>query len=140
MSSPLLALEDAVISNLASASLGISVEPYPDRPADYSMIDPVGAALVVIPSSRYSPMINGVQTRTTRIVVTLLVRNLATHAGAYPLIDAVLATLQGWTPDDWQPVAAISEQFVTEDNGVWQYDLVFETSRLQITQYNPCQM
>lgn len=138
MSGSLLALEEAVLGKLATAELGITIEPYPDRPADYSLIDPVGAALLVLPSSRYSPAINGVQTRATRIVVTLLVRNLGTHTGAYALMDAVLNALQGWQPDGWQAIAAISDQFVTEDNGVWQYDLVFETSRLHITQYNPC--
>lgn len=136
--SDLLTLENSVITQLATANLGVTIEPYPDRPADYTLLDPNGALLVVIQGSRYSPYMNGVQTRTTRIIVTLLVRNLTSHTGAYPLLDAVLNALQGWQPAGWQSVAAISEQFVTEDSGVWQYDLVFETSRLQITQYNPC--
>lgn len=136
----LLLLEEAVLMQLDAAVelSSIKVEPYPDRPSDYRLHNPNGAALVVIQGSRYSPAINGVQTRTTRIIVTLLVRNLSTHAGAYPLIDAVVAALQGWQPDGWQAVSAVSEQFITEDSGVWQYDLVFETSRLHITQYNPC--
>lgn len=136
--SNLLALENALLTQLASADLGVTVEPYPDRPADYTLLDPVGAVLVVISGSRYSNSINGVQTRNTRIVITVLVRNLSTHTGAYTLLDRVLNTLQGWQPDGWQAVAAVSEQFITEDSGVWQYDLVFETSRLHITQYNPC--
>ena len=136
--SQLLALEAALLTQLASADLGVTVEPYPDRPADYTLLDPLGAVLMVISGSRYSPSINGVQTRNTRVVITVLVRNLSTHTGAYTLLDGVLNTLQGWQPDGWQPLAAISDQFVTEDAGVWQYDLVFETSRLAISQYNPC--
>ncbi|OQX12811.1 MAG: hypothetical protein BWK73_13935 [Thiothrix lacustris] len=136
--SHLLALEADILTQLASAGLGVTVEPYPDRPQDYTLLDPVGAALVVISGSRYSPSINGVQTRTCRVVITVLVRNLSTHTGAYTLLDGVLNTLHGWQPADWQPLTAISDQFVTEDAGVWQYDTVFETSRLAISPHNPC--
>lgn len=136
--SHLQALEAAILTQLSSGDFGVTVEPYPDRPQDYTLLDPVGALLVVISGSRYSQSINGVQTRTTRVVITALVRNLSTHTGAYTLLDGVLNTLQGWIPDGWQALAAVSEQFVSEESGVWQYDLVFETSRLAITQYNPC--
>jgi hypothetical protein len=134
----LLDLEWLVIGKLKDTGLNITIEPYPDRPSEYSLIDPDAAALVVIPSSSYTPAINGVQTRTTRIIITLLVRNLGTHAGAYDLLDSILAALQGWRPDGWMMLEAVSDQFVAETDGVWQYDMVFETSRLQITQYNPC--
>lgn len=137
----LLALEEAVITQLKAASLGVTVEPYPDRPADYGLLDPVGAALVVIGSSRYSPAANQFgQERRTRIVITLLMRNLRTHAGAYGLMDAVQEALLGWMPTGggWQPLVAISDQFVAEEAGVWQYDMVFESSRYVMSQFNPC--
>lgn len=144
MNSVLLELEQAVIAQLQSVGLGIPVEPYPDRPSDYALLDPVGAALVVIQGSRYEQQFNGVQNRATRIIVTLLMRNLSTHQGAYALIDAITTALMGWTPplqgsgQNWCGLSAVSDQYVNEFSGVWQYDLVFETSRLAISAYNPC--
>lgn len=144
MSSVLLELEQAVIAQLKSAALGITVEPYPNSPNDYSLLDPVGAALVVIQGSRYEQPFNLVQNRTTRIIVSLLVRNLSTHQGAYALIDAITVALLGWVPplqgdgQSWCGLSAVSDQYVNESSGEWQYDLVFETSRLAISAYNPC--
>lgn len=140
----LLELEQAVIAKLQSAALGIAIEPYPDSPGDYSLLDPVGAALVFIQGSRYEQSSNLVQNRTTRIIVTLLVRNLGTHQGAYALIDAITVALLGWVPplqgdgQNWCGLSAVSDQYVNESSGVWQYDLVLETSRLAISAYNPC--
>ena len=144
MNSVLLELEQAVIAQLKSAALGITVEPYPNSPDDYSLLDPAGAALVVIRGSRYDQQFNGVQNRATRIIVTLLVRNLNAHQGAYALIDAITMALMGWTPpiqgsgQNWCGLRVVSDQCVNENNGVWQYDMVFETSRLAVSAYNPC--
>lgn len=144
MNSVLLELEQAVIAQLKSAALGITVEPYPNSPGDYSLLDPAGAALVVIRGSRYEQQFNGVQNRATRIIVTLLVRNLNAHQGAYALIDAIAMALMGWTPpiqgsgQNWCGLRVVSDQYVNEDNGVWQYDMMFETSRLAVSAYNPC--
>lgn len=137
----LLQLDEAVLAQLQAASLGITVESFPERPSEYSLLDPVGAALVVISSSRFSTTANQVgQERRTRVVITLLMRNLRTHTGAYGLMDAVLDALLGWMPSEggWQPLIAISDQFVSEESGVWQYDMVFESSRYVMSQFNPC--
>ncbi|EIJ33321.1 Gp37 family protein [Thiothrix nivea] len=137
----LLELEQAILGKLAATPQlsALKVEPYPERPSEYRLMNPKGAVLVVVQGSRYSQAIGGVQARKTRIIITLLVRNLNSHAGAYVLLDAVLASLAGWCPGDgWYDLAAQSENFVTEDNGVWQYDVVFEVESKLVSAYGAC--
>lgn len=138
--SSLLILEQAVLAQLQTVQelQGLKIEPYPDRPAGYIARNPRGAVLLSIAGSRYGEMINGVQQRTVRLVVTLLVRNLSGHVGAYALMDAVIGALQGWTPSNWQALAVVEERFVTQEDGVWQYDIYFDATSRIITQYNPC--
>lgn len=145
MTSVLLELERAVTAQLQSADLGIPVEPYTKGLDSYALLDPVGVALLAIQGSRYERQNNGTQNRITRILVTLLVRNLSSHQGAYPLIDTITMALMGWTPpiqgsgQNWCALSAVSDECADEFNGVWQYNLVFETSRLAISAFNPCQ-
>ena len=140
MTAPLAVLESSVLEQLRSAisSTDLAIEPYPEKPSEYQLLHPKGALLVFVQGSRYGKHSNGTALRSTRFVVTLLLRNFKQHQAAYDWIDAVQLLLFGFIPDGWQPIESVSDQFVSEDSGVWQYDLIFETSRLTTSQFNLC--
>lgn len=133
-------LESAVLGRLRDAipATDLAVEPYPEKPADYCLLHPKGVLLVFMRESRYGGYSNGAMRRTTRFVVTLLLRNFREYQPAYAWIDTVRGLLFGYAPDGWQPIQPISEQFVNEESGVWQYDLLFETDCLTASQFNLC--
>lgn len=140
MSAPLAALESSVLEQLRSAIMPteLAIEPYPEKPSEYQLLHPKGVLLVFVQGSRYGNYSNGAMLRSTRLVITLLIRNFSQHQEAYDWIDAVQALLFGFIPDGWQPIKAVSDQFISESSGVWQYDLIFETTRLTTSQFDLC--
>lgn len=140
MSAPLAVLESSVLGQLRSAILPteLAIEPYPEKPSEYQLLHPKGALLVFVQGSRYGKHSNGAMLRSTRFIVTLLLRNFKQHQAAYDWIDAVQVLLFGFIPDGWQPITAISDQFISEESGVWQYDLIFESSLLTTSQFDLC--
>lgn len=136
----LLALEQAVIAQLQTVEVlgALKVEPYPDASGDYISRNPRGAVLVAIAGSRYGEMINGMQQRTARLVITLLLRNLSSHTGVYALLDAITGTLNGWQPNSWQPLTVVEERFVVHKDGVWQYDVWLDAQTRVISNYERC--
>ena len=140
MNAPLAVLESSVLGQLRSAILPteLVIEPYPEKPSEYQLLHPKGALLVFVQGSRYGKHSTGVMLRNTRFIVTLLLRNFKQHQAAYDWIDAVQLLLFGFIPDGWQPIASVSDQYVGEDSGVWQYDLIFETSRITTSQFDLC--
>ena len=135
----LLALESALIQHLQAALPDLTVEPFPDRPDDYSLLNPLGAALVNLPGGQYSVPVGGVQRRTRRVVITLLCRGLSGHAGLYVHLDTAIAALAGWCPGEpWDELVLLSDDYVTQRDGVWQQDIVFEVNSRLVSQYNAC--
>lgn len=140
MTAPLAVLELSVLTQLRNGidPAELAIEPYPEKPSEYQLLHPKGALLLFVQGSRYGNYSNGAMLRSTRFIVTLLLRNFKQHQTAYDWIDAVQLLLFGFIPDGWQPIKALSDQFVSESSGVWQYDLAFETTRLTTSQFNPC--
>ena len=116
----------------------LAVEPYPAKPDEYQLLHPKGAVLVFVRESRYSHYSNGAMQCNTRFIVTLLLRNFSAHQSAYGWIESVQQSLFGFTPSGWQPIRLVSEQFIGEESGVWQYDLLFEVDCLTVSQFNLC--
>lgn len=134
-------LEDAVIAHLKTdISLAVlRVESYPVQPDKYRLTHARGAVLVWVGDSRYSPAVMGVCTRTATVLTTLLVRNLSNHDSGHDYRDAIRTALFGWCPEnDWDDLHPSIDSYVSEKDGVWQYDLTFTVSRRHITQYNAC--
>lgn len=136
----LVLLESAVLGRLRDAipATDLAIEPYPEKPGEYSLLHPNGALLLFVRESRYGGYSNGAMRRTTRFIVTLLLRNFKEHQSAYDWIDAVRGLLFGYAPDGWQPIQPVSEHFVSEESGIWQYDMLFEADCLATSQFNLC--
>ena len=108
------------------------VERFPEKPNEYRLNHSKGAVLVAYPGSRYSDDSNALNLREMQWVITLLVRGVQTHHAAYPLIETVMLALDGWSPPGCRKLRIQYDRFITENGGVWQYDLLFHVDRNHI--------
>lgn len=119
-------IETAIVERLAERLTGVKVEAFPDKPDTYKMHHPKGVVLIAFGRSTYS------QPRATDLVVqerriewdiTLVMRNLRDHAGAYDVLDAVRLILTGWRPPACRKMMPVREQFLDQKQGIWTYVL-----------------
>jgi len=124
----LLETETALINKLTELFPQFRVEAYPDNPENYRLVHPTGALLV-----RYAGEVTeetGVQQALVQFErsvwnVVVVSRGLRSHAGAYPVIDAVkdglgAKTIQGGT------LRPAGVRFLSESGGVWYHAVAFE--------------
>lgn len=119
-----LQIIDAVLARLKVKLPQLAIEYFPDRPAEYRVNHAVGALLVSYPGSQFGDTVDVTyiaQPRTVRLTVTVLLRQLNGRGGAVDVVDDVRRALVGWRPPDSRKVRAISEAFLGETAGIWQY-------------------
>jgi hypothetical protein len=134
-----LALETDLVAKVQALMqpLGLKAEAYPDRPETYPFTHPVGVVLVLYRGSTYGPpkatdvMTQG---RDLDYELTVLVRNLRSHQGAYPVLDALRGGLAGWmAPGAIQGARLGRDGFQSRnEGGVWQYAVVLRIPGLSI--------
>jgi len=125
-------IENALLERVREiiAPLGLVADALPDAPDGYAMTHQKGAVLVCNRGSRYdAPETTGrpIQRRTLTYDLTLLVRNLRHHEGAYEAIDALATGLAGWKTD-WSITGArlVEDGFQRRRAGVWEWDVTVE--------------
>lgn len=119
-----LQIIDAVVARLKAKLPQLAVEYFPDRPAEYRLNHPKGALLVSYPGSQFGDTVDVTyiaQPRTVKLSVTVLLRQLNGKGGAVDVVDDVRRALVGWRPPDCRKVWAVSEKFLGESAGIWQY-------------------
>lgn len=126
-------LVTAVVARLTADLPDLSVEYYPDNPAQYSLNHPIGAVLVRYPGSKYEksrdtgrPVLN----RVLSLEITLVCRSLNGEGGIYDWLEAVRMGLTGFTPPAFEPLLPVSDSFVAEDSGEWHWFFDFTTHTL----------
>lgn len=127
---------DAVLARLKTKLPSLAVDYFPERPAEYRLNHPKGALLVSYPGSQFGATVavsHMVQPRTVKVSVTVLLRQLNGKGGAVDVVDAVRRALVGWRPPDGRKVWAVSERFLGESAGLWQYavDVAFEAMLIE---------
>lgn len=127
----LLALRD----HLQTALPDYAVELFPDNPATYRFIHPKGAVLVGYQGSRFSRpdglgMIG--QQRDITLHLTVFGRGLHHDGAALDLLDALRLAVTGYAPPHCLPCHLLSEAFLSEDGGAWQYELRVQTETQQV--------
>lgn len=124
-------IEAAIVGRLAAQLTGVRVEAFPDKPDTYNMHHPKGVVLVAFGRSTYSPpraIDLVVQERRIEWDITLLMRNLRDHAGAYDVLDAIRLVLTGWRTSGCGKLMPVREQFLDQRQGVWTYVLTLAHS------------
>lgn len=114
----------AIAERLRSAVPQCAVECFPDKPREYRLNHPRGALLVSFAGSRYANPVDTTfvaQPRDLRVTVTVVMRQLNGRGGAVDMVDAARAALLGWRPPDCKRLRAVSETYLGESAGLWQY-------------------
>ena len=123
-------LESAIVNTLKEALPDLLVEAYPDNPSSFKMIHPKGAVLVHYSGSKFNPSLFEeviVQERKLTYDFIILSRSLRGNSGIYETMDKIREALTGFQYDDTTKFYPIDEEFILEENGLWQYGMRFET-------------
>lgn len=126
---------DAVVEHLQAAIPWVSVEAFPERPSEYQFIHPVGAILVGYGGSKFGEIEQLgriAQQRDVRLMLTVFGSSLNADDGTLAILDETRLAMVGFAPPSCQPCHLISEEFLAEDAGAWQYQLVLQTETQQV--------
>lgn len=130
-----LQIIDAVVGRLRVKIPQLVVEYFPDRPAEYRLNHPKGALLVSYLGSQFDTTVDVThiaQPRTVKLSVTVILRQLNGKGGAVDVVDAVRLALVGFRPPDCRKVWALSEKFLGETAGLWQYAVDVATESMLV--------
>jgi hypothetical protein len=114
----------AIVKRLHEKQPGLAVDFFPEKPAEYRLNHPQGALLVSYAGSRFGKVSDTgfvAQQREIRITVTVVMRQLNGKGGAVTAVDAVRAALFCWRPPDCQRLRLMTDRFLGEVAGLWQY-------------------
>ncbi|WP_017807370.1 Gp37 family protein, partial [Avibacterium paragallinarum] len=74
------------------------------------------------------------QRRDVHLALTIIARSQHDDSGALEVLDKVRLAIVGFRPTNCEPCVLISEEFAGEDEGLWQYQLIVQTSTWQVEQ------
>ncbi|WP_019272483.1 Gp37 family protein [Neisseria lactamica] len=126
---------DAVVGHLQTAIPWVSVEAFPERPSEYQFIHPAGAILVGYGGSKFGEIEQLgriAQQRDVRLVLTVFGSSLNADDGTLAILDETRLAMVGFVPPNCRPCHLVSEEFLNEDAGAWQYQLVLQTETQQV--------
>lgn len=124
--SPIDAVIDEAVALLAiKLPPQVTVERFPDRPADYDFEGREAAVLIIYDGSRFDP--TGLKEE-LRLVATVLVRSLNGAHGAYALIHSVRTALHDQSLAGATGTRPTEIGLEAEAEGVFRWRLVFAAS------------
>lgn len=131
LESDVLARLTLALTNPQSRHPKVDVQAWPDRPANYKMLHPQGAALLVYKGTKYSDNVKA----DDKVEFELAVMARTLHepnpddpigTGMYSLLKACLDVLHGWRSDfATRELVIISDGFTSYGEGVWTYTIRF---------------
>ena len=128
---------DAVQQHLQAALPHIGVDVFPERPGDYSLTHPVGVVLVGYQGSKFTKLEDlGMIAQQRDVTLSLTIMGVGWHSdeGTLAILDEVRLAIVGYRPPNCQMCHLIHEQFLSEDAGAWQYELLVQTETQQVQQ------
>ncbi|MGE1004211.1 Gp37 family protein (plasmid) [Ralstonia syzygii subsp. celebesensis] len=130
-----LQIIDAVVQRLKTKLPLLAIEYFPDKPAEYRLNHPRGALLVSYLGSQFDKTADVTyiaQPRTVKLSITVILRQLNGRGGAVDVADDVRRALIGWRPPDCRKVWAVSDKFLGETAGLWQYAVDLATQAMLV--------
>lgn len=131
-------IENSIISQLKTSFPELLVQGFPDKPAEFILLHPVGALLVHYQGSNYTST-NALgfvsQENKKEFSVTVVTRNLRFNEGAYEFIDRIKAVLTGFEPDGCSKLMPSKDFFISENKGIWQYGVNFTLTTANIQDF-----
>lgn len=123
-------VENQIIERLKSKIPELHIEGFPEKPAEFRLVHPKGAILVHYQGGNYSEqkaLAVIVQDKKLEFSITIVIKHLRTHEGAYGYLDRVRNILTGFKPEGGNKMIPVKDEFIGEDNGIWQYSINFTT-------------
>ena len=126
-------IESSIVARLDAELDSVDVRAFPSSAEEYRKL-PLGKSriLVAYAGSVFSEPTNRdtiVQEQVLEFEITIQVRNLRGHDGAYPFLDSVYTALSGYSPlNDSRVLYAVSEKLTDYDNNVWTWQQVWQIS------------
>jgi len=121
-------LENSIISRLQSQITAVPTEAFPENPKNYALKHPDGVILVSYHGSQFEDPSQGnviFQDQKFEFDIVLIHRHLRNHQGAYDLLDQIRMALTGYQVAGYTKLYPVREQFISEENGLWQYGITF---------------
>ncbi len=118
---------DSVLEHLTTRFPDVSVELFPDNVADYFLTHANGAVLISYQSSRFSDSqdvfwVN--QKRDIQLALTIISRSQWGDYGALDMLDQAREAVVGFEAVNCKKATVLSEQFLDEVGGLWQYQMI----------------
>ncbi|STQ91400.1 Gp37 family protein [Iodobacter fluviatilis] len=126
---------DAVVQRLHLKLPQLAVEYFPENAKNYTLNHSLGALLVSYLGSQFDDTTDTgfiAQPRAIKISITVVVRQLNGRGGAIEVLDLARRAIVGFRPPDCKKIRAVSEKFLGQASGLWQYALDISTSGMLV--------
>ncbi len=127
-------IEETIIERLSPPliEMGLRVAGFPDNPQELGRPMPSGQVLIgykkdsLETPNTFAQNASMIQKWVIEFEVSLQLKNLRSHIGAYPIMDSIKNLLTGFRPSVInQPLYQIQGGFVDMKDGIWYYSMVF---------------
>lgn len=128
-------IENALVARLLEPLKPLVVESFPGDPQGYRLGSKKGAVLVVYQGSRRSPSRDRAviaQERTMLFDLVVMVRDLRSHIGAYPVLKTIDRLVLGFRPAGAAAMWVERDEYIGHDDGVWSYSVTAATRIMSI--------
>lgn len=128
-------IENKILAKLKESFPEFLVQGFPEKPQEFILLHPLGAILVHYRGANYSNS-NAIfyisQEKTSEFAVTVVTRNLRANEGAYETLNKVKQILSGYKIPECTKLIPVKEGFISETNGIWQYEIIFKLTNTSI--------
>ena len=119
-------IEAAIVAQLESDITDLPIRAFPDKPADFKKLPfTKGLILVDYRGSHFSEPTNRdalIQERLLDFGITLQIRDLRGHTGAFAYLEAIRSSLSGFGPlYDKRAMYLTAEEFLDFDANIWTW-------------------
>lgn len=121
-------IENEIIDRIKSKINDLHIEGFPEKPSEFKLSHPTGAILVHYQGGSYSDSKSVgciYQDKKLEFSITIVTRNLRSYKGSYFYLDKVRQILTGFRPIGCTKLQPVKEDFISENNGIWQYAINF---------------
>ena len=121
-------IETEIIDRIKSKISDLHIEGFPDKPSEFKLTHQTGAILVHYQGGSYSDSKSVgciYQDKKLEFSITVVTRNLRSYKGSYFYLDKVRQILTGFRPLGCTKMQPVKEDFISENNGIWQYAINF---------------
>jgi hypothetical protein len=126
-------IEESILQRLQLLNDGgLRIAGFPDNPQESGRSMPNGQVLVgykkesLEPPNTFIEDTPVIQKWTLEYEISVQLKNLRSHTGAYPVMDEIKELLTGFRPSPInQPLYQIQGGFVDMKDGIWYYSMIF---------------